>query len=103
MDMATFEEVPVADKIVEDKSKWLAEGSEATLVEFKGSIIEVVVPSTAVYEIVDTEPNVKGNTAQGYTKPATLNSGAVINVPGFIEQGTKIKVDTDKGVYLERV
>ena len=75
---------------------------EVNLVTFKGSCIEVVVPSPATYEIVETEPNVKGNTAQGYTKPATLSSGAVITVPGYLEQGEMIRVDTDKGAFLER-
>ena len=102
MDSETFEEVAVNAKIVEGKEKWIAEGMEVNLVFFKGNVIEVVVPSTFVYEVVETEPNVKGNTAQGYTKPATLNSGAVINVPGYLEQGEKIKVDTDKGEFLER-
>jgi elongation factor P len=102
MDSETFEEVAVNAKIVEGKEKWIAEGMELNLVFFKGNVIEVVVPSTFVYEVVETEPNVKGNTAQGYTKPATLNSGAVINVPGYLEQGEKIKVDTDKGEFLER-
>jgi elongation factor P len=103
MNSETFEEIPVSDKVVDDKVKWITEGSEISLVLFKDKIIEVVVPSTAVYEVVETEPNMKGNTAQGYTKPATLSSGAVISVPGFVEQGAKIKVDTDKGEYIERV
>jgi elongation factor P len=102
MDSETFDEVAVNSNIVEDKAKWIAEGMEVTLVEFKGSIIEVVVPSTFVYEVAETEPNVKGNTAQGYTKPATLSSGAVINVPGYLESGELIKVDTDKGAFIER-
>ena len=103
MDSSTFEEIPVADSVIGDRERWISEGSEVTLVEFKEKIIEVVVPSPAVYEIAETEPNVKGNTAQGYTKPATLSCGAVISVPGYLEQGQKIKVDTDKGEYLERV
>ena len=102
MNSETFEEVPVANKVVDDREKWLTEGSEVTLVSFKENIIEVVVPSPAVYEVIETEPNVKGNTAQGYTKPATLSSGAVINVPGFLEQGQMIRVDTEKGEYMER-
>ena len=56
-----------------------------------------------MYEVVETEPNVKGNTAQGYTKPAVLDCGATVNVPGFVEQGSKIKVDTQNGEYMERV
>jgi elongation factor P len=103
MNSQTFEEVTVDKKVVDDKAKWLSEGSEVTLVSFKDSVIEVVVPSPAVYEVVETEPNVKGNTAQGYTKPAVLDCGATISIPGFIEQGTKIRVDTEKGEYIERV
>lgn len=102
MNTETFEEVPVDAKIVGDNEDWIEEGMEVSLVFFKGGVIEVVVPSTGVYQIAETEPNVKGNTAQGYTKPATLSSGAVINVPGYLEQGEMIKVDTDKGVFLER-
>jgi elongation factor P len=103
MDSETFEEVAVSAKTVGDTAKWIAEGMEVNLVNFKGSCIEVVVPTACNYEIVQTDPNMKGNTAQGYTKPATLNSGAVINVPGYLEQGEMIRVDTDKGVFLERV
>lgn len=102
MDSTTFEEIPVLDSIVGDRYKWISEGSEVTLISFKDSVIEVIPPSPAVYEVVETEPNVKGNTAQGYTKPATLDCGATINVPGFIETGQKIKVDTEKGEYMER-
>jgi len=103
MDSQTFEEIPVEGKVVGDRDQWMSEGSEVTLIQFKDQIIEVQVPSPGTYEIVETEPNVKGNTAQGYTKPATLDCGAVINVPGFLDQGQKIKVDTEKGEYLERV
>lgn len=103
MNSATFDEVVVDKKVVGDREKWISEGSEVTLVQFKDSIIEVVVPSPGIYEVVETEPNVKGNTAQGYTKPATLDCGAVINIPGFIEQGTKIRVDTEKGEYVDRI
>jgi elongation factor P len=102
MNTETFEEMATDAKVVGDKDQWISEGAEITLVIFKNNIIEVVPPSTAIYEIVETEPNMKGNTAQGYTKPATLDCGATIQVPGFLESGTKIKVDTEKGIYLER-
>jgi elongation factor P len=103
MDSSTFDEIPVSDKIVDDKQKWISEGSFVSLVLFKDKVIEVVVPSPATFTVVETEPNVKGNTSQGHTKPATLCSGAVISVPGFVEQGATIRVDTDKGEYMERV
>jgi elongation factor P len=102
MNSATFEEIPVSNKIVDDKAQWIGEGSEVKLVLFKDSVIEVIPPSPAIYEIVETEPTMKGNTASSHTKPAVLSCGATITIPGFIEQGQKIKVDTEKGIYLER-
>ena len=102
MDMESFEEVMVEAKVMEDTKKWISEGMECQLIYFKGKVIECVTPSPYVYTVVETEPNVKGNTSQGYTKPAVLDCGATISVPGFIEQGTSIKVDTDKAEYVER-
>ncbi|KAL7470681.1 hypothetical protein ACHAXS_010915 [Conticribra weissflogii] len=103
MDSESFEEIMVESKIIEDQKKWISEGMECDLIFFKGEVIEVRVPSPFVFEVVETEPNVKGNTAQGYTKPAKLSCGATISVPGFVEQGSSIKVDTEKGEYIERV
>lgn len=64
--------------------------------------IDVELPPNYVYEVVETDPNFKGNTAQGGSKPAKLNSGATVNVPMFIEVGEKIKVDTREATYLAR-
>ena len=102
MNSESFEEVAIDSKVIEDKKDWIEEGMEVNLVFFKDKCIEVVVPSTHIYTIVETEPNVKGNTAQGYTKPAVLSCGATISVPGYLEQGEMIKVDTEKREYLER-
>jgi elongation factor P len=102
MDSESFEEKIVPSNIMDEKEKWITEGMEVNLVYFKDSVIEVTVPSNFIYEIIETEPNAKGNTAQGHTKPATLDSGAVITVPGYLDVGEKVKVDTEKGVYLER-
>ncbi|KAL7514170.1 hypothetical protein ACHAXN_013272 [Cyclotella atomus] len=103
MDNESFEEVMITSSQIEDQKKWISEGMELDLIYFKGEVIEVRVPSPYVYEVVETEPNMKGNTAQGYTKPAVLSCGATISVPGFVEQGSSIKVDTEKGEYIERV
>ena len=103
MDSETFDEVACDAQTVGDRRQWMTEGSEVTLINFNDKVIEVAVPSPAVFEVVETEPNVKGNTAQGYTKPAVLSCGATVNVPGFIDQGQKIRVDTEKGEYVERV
>lgn len=97
MDSESFEVVMVESKIVEDQKKWIAEGMECDLIFFKDEVIEVRTPSPYVYEVVETEPNVKQD-----FKPAVLDCGATVNVPGFVEQGSKIKVDTEKGEYLER-
>jgi len=102
MDMETFEEVMVESKSVEDQKKWISEGMECNLVYFKGIVIEVMVPSPFIFTVAETEPNVKGNTSQGHTKPAVLDCGATVTVPGFIEQGSQIKVDTGNGEYMER-
>ncbi len=102
MDSESFEEVMVESNLIDDVAKWIVEGMECNLIYFKGKVIEVMVPSPYVYEVVETEPSLKGNTANAHTKPATLPAGAVITIPGFIEQGTMIKVDTAKGEYLER-
>ena len=102
MDSETFEEIIVDSQLVKDNKQWIDEGMECQLVYFKGNVIEVVPPSPFVFEIVETEPSVKGNTAQGHTKPAVLSCGATVTVPGFIEQGSKIKVDTSTGEYIER-
>lgn len=101
MDSETFEEVMVESKVVEDQKKWISDGMEVDLIFFKGEAIEVRVPSPFVYTIVETEPTLKGNTAQGYTKPAILDCGATVSVPGFVEQGSAIKVDTEKGEYIQ--
>ena len=101
MDSSTFEEVMVESKTIEDQKKWILEGMEVDLIYFKGNVIEVRVPSPYVYEVVETEPSVKGNTAQGHTKPAVLNCGASVTVPGFVKQGAMVKVDSDKGEYME--
>ena len=103
MDSETFEEIMVNSQTVEDQKKWIVEGMECDLIVFKGEVIEVRPPSPYVYEIVETEPNIKGNSVQGHTKPAVLDCGATIVVPGFVEQGSKVKVDTENGEYMERV
>merc|ERR1719223_1040256 len=101
MDSETFEEIMVESAKIEDQKKWILEGMECKLVYFKGEVIEVQVPSPFIYTIVETEPNIKGNSVQGHTKPAILESGATITIPGFVEQGSRIKVDSEKGEYVQ--
>ena len=99
MDMETFEEVRVPD---DDFSKFLIEGHQCGVVSWNGKIIDVELPGTVELEVTMTDPGVKGNTASGGDKPATVETGAVITVPLFIQIGEKIVVDTSSGKYLSR-
>merc|ERR1712238_209958 len=102
MDTTTFEEIMVESKVMEDVEKWMTEGMKVTLIEFKEKIIEVKVPDNMIFTVQETEPNLKGATAQGLTKPALLDCGATVTVPGFVDVGDKVKVDTTRSAYMER-
>lgn len=103
MDTESYEINPIAAEKIGDGVKYLKEGLEVTALAHKGEIINVELPITIEAEIADTEPGERGNTASGGGKPATLETGAVIQVPFFINIGDKVKVDTRTGDYLERV
>lgn len=101
MDQETFEETRLVRE--EEWAGYLVESAICSLLFYNGKVISVEPPQFVDLVITDTPPNVKGNTASGAgTKTATLETGATITVPGFIEAGTKIKVDTRTGVYLSK-
>lgn len=102
MDGETFEQVPISKEDVEDAIIYLRENDEATIKFYKGSPFQVEAPNFVDLEVVDTEPGVKGDTATNVTKAATVETGAVIQVPIFIETGEKIQIDTRSGEYLGR-
>ena len=102
MDQDTYEQTPIhADKIG-DGIKFLKEEMVCKVVSYKGDIFQVELPITVVLEITECEPGVKGDTANNASKYATLETGAVVKVPLFVNQNEKIKVDTRTGEYLER-
>ncbi len=103
MDTESYEINPIAAEKIGDGVKYLKEGLEVTALAHKGEIINVELPITIEAEIAETEPGERGNTASGGSKPAKLETGAVIQVPFFINIGDKVKVDTRTGEYLERV
>ncbi len=103
MDLESFEQSNVPLFLFEGKDKFLKDGAEVIVVSGQGKILSIEVPATVELEVTQANPGVAGNTVQGGTKSVTLETGAVIQVPLFIEQGEKIKVDTRKGEYLERV
>jgi elongation factor P len=103
MDNDTFEQVSVSKAQIGDPVKYLKDGMEVMVVDHNGAIIGVEVPFFVELAVEMTDPGVRGDTASGGSKPATLETGAVINVPFFINIGDKVKVDTRTDSYLERV
>jgi len=104
MDAQTFEMIPLSgDLIGEDQLRYLKENMECEGLVHDGKVIAVDLPQFVELEVVETDPGLRGDTAQGGTKPATLETGAVIQVPLFIEQGELLRVDRREDKYLERV
>ena len=102
MDMETYDQLPInADKLGDD-FKFVKENMMCRIVSYKGNVFGVEPPTFVDLEVTDTEPGFKGDTATGTTKPATLETGAVIKVPLFINIGDVLKVDTRTGEYLSR-
>lgn len=102
MDNETYEQVSLSPAMAEAALKWVVENMEVELMYLNGVPFEVAAPNFVELTITQSDPGVQGNTAQGATKPATLESGATVQVPLFIEEGEKIKVDTRSGEYLGR-
>ena len=102
MDQETFEQVPIGYDQVEDALKYIRENDEATIKFFKDTPFLVEAPNFVNLKVIDTEPGVKGDTATNVTKAATVDTGAVVQVPIFIEAGETIQIDTRTGDYLNR-
>ena len=102
MDPETYDQIPLAQDQVEEAMKYLRENDEATIKFYKGSAFLVEAPNFVDLVVIETEPGVKGNTATNVTKAATVETGAIIQVPIFIESGEKIQIDTRTGEYLGR-
>jgi elongation factor P len=99
----SFEQYPASEKAVGDTVKWLKEQDKYTVTLYNDAPLSVTPPNFVELEVVDTDPGMKGDTAQGGSKPATLSTGAVVNVPLFITIGEVLKVDTRSGEYVNRV
>jgi elongation factor P len=103
MDTTTYDQVHVPDATVGSASDYLLENQDAVVALNDGNPLYVELPASVELEITYTEPGLQGDRSTGGTKPATLETGATIQVPLFIEQGTRVKVDTRDGSYLGRV
>ena len=102
MDPETFDQIGLSFDQVEDAIKFLKENDEATIKFFQGKAFLIEAPNFVDLKIIETEPGIKGNTATNVTKAATVETGAVVQVPIFIEEGERIRIDTRTGEYMAR-
>ncbi|MGC8594513.1 MAG: elongation factor P [Candidatus Kryptoniota bacterium] len=103
MDLETYDQIQVLEEIVGDRSKFLKE-NENVQIMFNGTeILGVEIPIFVNLRVIETEPGIKGDTVSNVMKPARLETGAVVNVPLFVEEGEVLKIDTRTGEYVERV
>lgn len=103
MDNNTFDQLPLTAEQIGDQIKYLKENMDVYVLSYKGAVLCVDLPPQVELTIVETEPGIKGDTATGGTKPATTDTGAIIKVPFFINEGDVVRVNTTTGEYIERV
>lgn len=103
MDLDTYEQVPVSPDVMGDAKNFLLENQEAIIASNDGNVLFVELPASVVLEITYTEPGLQGDRSSAGTKPATVETGYEIQVPLFLNQGDKVKVDTRTGDYISRV
>jgi len=102
MNKETFDQIPMNRSRVGDMVNYLKENEDCQVLTYGEEAISVELPAAVVLEVAETEPGIRGDTAQGGTKQARMETGLVVNVPLFINTGDKLKVDTRSGAYLER-
>lgn len=102
MDAESYEQFPVSAEAIGEQRRFLQEGMQLLVTMYKGSIVDVELPTTIESTVTDTAPGVRGDTVSNATKAATIDTGAVIQVPLFVDRGARIKVDTRTGNYVSR-
>ncbi len=102
MDNESYDQVELTADQVGELAQWLKDGEDVEIVTYEGDLIGIEVANTVIREVTQTDPGLRGDTATGGTKPAVIEGGATVTVPLFIDVGTKIKVDTRSGEYVER-
>ena len=103
MDMSSYEQIPVPADFIGDNAKWLRENDICQLLFADDELMGVTPPMFIETTIVQTDPGFKGDTVKGSTKPATIDTGAVIQVPMYLNEGERIKVDTRTGEFVQRL
>jgi elongation factor P len=102
MDLETYDQIHIQGEVVGDNANYMLENTEVIVATHEGVPLYVELPSSLVFEVTYTEPGLQGDRSTGGTKPATIETGATVQVPLFITTGEKIKVDTRDGRYLSR-
>ena len=102
MDMTTYDQMHMDAEATDGKANYLKDGQECRVLLYNEKPLDIEIPASLVLEVTETEPGAKGDTVSNVTKPATLETGAEIKVPLFINEGEMIRVDTRTGEYLER-
>jgi elongation factor P len=102
MNKETFDQIPMNRDKVGDMTNYLKENEDCQVLTYGEEAISVELPAAVILTVMETEPGIKGDTAQGATKPAKMETGLIVTVPLFVNQGDKLKVDTRSGAYLER-
>ncbi len=103
MDLDSYEQFDLAEDIVSGDAEWLIEGMEVSVTYYNGTPVGMEVPQHLELKVIEAEPGLRGDTAQGGTKPIKVDPGVTIQAPLFIEQGDTVKVDTRTKSYIERV
>ena len=102
MDSETYEQLPISPNVLGDNFRFVKENMVCKVLSYKGNVFGIEPPNFVELQVTETEPGVKGDTATNVTKPATLETGAEIKVPIFINEGEMLRVDTRTGEYMER-
>ncbi len=102
MDNETYDQIMLTKEQLEDAINFIKENMEVTVLFFNGTVIGVDIPNSVELTVVETEPGIRGDTATGATKPAKLETGYIVRVPLFVNEGDVLRIDTRSGAYLER-
>lgn len=102
MDLETYEQYEIQTSTIENELKYLLENMEAKIQFYGSEVIGVELPTTVVLTVAETQPSIKGATVTGSGKPATMETGLVVNVPDFIETGESLEINTSEGTYMRR-
>lgn len=102
MDIDSYEQITVPGDKIKDALNYLQENMDVSIVQYENEVIGIEVPNTVTLEVAETEPSIKGNTASGGSKPATMTTGLIVQVPFFVNAGDKLVINTNDATYISR-